>query len=85
MADKAAADPYIPILLPVGMRQVHLPDASDYPTGTVWQCDECGQRWVSLGQVYRNAPGHVEFRRQWSPREPGRLSRWWTRRKERRA
>jgi len=26
MAEKAAADPYVPIMLPVGMRQVNLPD-----------------------------------------------------------
>jgi hypothetical protein len=25
------------------------PSSHDYPPGTVWQCDECGLRWVSVG------------------------------------
>ena len=27
-----------------------IPLVYDYPTGTVWQCDDCGQTWVSQGR-----------------------------------
>lgn len=24
------------------------PPAADYPAGTLWECDECGMRWVAV-------------------------------------
>lgn len=47
------------------------PDASEFPRGTVWQC-ECGKTWVSLG---REGPGSMFCR--WR-----RERRWERRRRE---
>lgn len=39
------------------------PDASDYPKGTVWEC-ECGRTWVSTGPIAPSSPGFIDFRRE---------------------
>lgn len=61
--------------LPKGMQPAHPPRGWDYPAGTVWECDGCGQKWVSTGPPDVYSPGFVEFRRE---------SRWEKRRREKR-
>jgi hypothetical protein len=49
------------------------PTVWSHPKGAVWQCDDCGQVWVSRGDLYRNMCGPVRF----TPET------WWERRRRR--
>lgn len=69
----------------IGPRPTMMPPrSSDYPRGTVWECDDegCDRRWVSKGLpgVGSFSGGGITARTvKWRP------ERWWTRRKRLRA
>lgn len=50
--------------VPQGYRPAYPPRGWDYPKGTVWACDQCGQTWVSTGPPEPNMPGFCDFRRE---------------------
>lgn len=61
--------------IPKGHRPAHPPHGWDYPRGTVWECGECGQTWVSTGPPNEWSPGLCDFRRE---------GRWERKRREKR-
>lgn len=57
-----------------GRRLGDPPWARDFPKGTVWQCNDCGCLWISLGTRNAGGGGPADFRRVgWLERK---LRRW---------
>ena len=59
---------------PIGYRHTIPPKAKDFPKGTVWRCDDCGQAWVSKGGKSPGPLSFVEWRRE-RPWERSRLEK----------
>jgi hypothetical protein len=73
-----------PFMCPMPDDQPHdngiAPTPWEYPAGTVWECDGCLLRWVSLGSPAPNAPGVCCWRRE----SFARTRRWWRNRRRQR-